>query len=150
MNKEQEKRILSKIKKTKTCWIWNAGLFPNGYGSVSINDHTYKASRVIYRLFYGDFNPKLLVLHKCDNKKCVNPKHLFLGTHKENMKDMTNKGRQARGESCGCSKLKEHQVLEIRKLFKASKFTVMELSRKFNVSHKLIGKIISRKAWKHI
>lgn len=148
MNKEQEKRLWSKVKKTSSCWIWTAGLFPNGYGSISINDKTFKVSRIVYELAFGKFDKKLLVLHKCDNKKCVNPKHLFIGTHKNNMEDMTRKGRQNKGEDRPQSKLKKSQVLFIRKNY--SKYSQQELANKFKVSRRLIHNIINLKAWKHI
>src|SRR3990167_11374075 len=116
MTEKQKKRLFSKIKKDKGCWNWNAGLFQNGYGSISINDKTYKVSRVMYELSFGKIPKGMLVCHRCDNKKCINPKHLFLGTHKENMLDMVKKGRQSKGEDNGRNKLTEKEIKKIRKL----------------------------------
>lgn len=147
MNKKQAERLFSKIEKTEECWNWTARLFSSGYGSISINDKTYKVSRVMYELVFGKIKKGLYVLHKCDNKKCVNPEHLFLGNHKDNMKDMVKKGRQSRGEDSR-SKLTEKQVIEIRKIYK--KFNQQELADRFKVSRRLIHNIIYKKAWKHI
>ncbi len=149
MKPKQIKRLWSKVKKTDSCWVWTAGFFPSGYGSISINDRTYKVSRVVYELAHGKFDKKLYVLHRCDNKKCVNPKHLFLGTHRDNMKDMVKKGRQSRGED-GRNKLTIREVLKIRETFKKAGVTKQYLANRFNVSRKLIANIINRIAWKHI
>lgn len=137
------------MKKTDSCWIWTAGLFPSGYGSISIDDRTYKVSRVVYELAHGKFDKKLSVLHRCDNKKCVNPKHLFLGTHRDNMNDMVKKERQSRGEDSR-SKLTEKQVKKIRSVFKKGTVTKQDIADMFKVSRKLIFNIINRIAWKHI
>ena len=79
----------------RLCWEWQGRIDRYGYGQVRVRGKTGKAHREAYRAFHGDPG-KLLVLHTCDNRKCCNPKHLFLGTHKDNMADMVKKGRHAR------------------------------------------------------
>lgn len=91
-------RFLNKIKKTKSCWIWMGAMTSTGYGNFFIsgrnNDRAHKYS---YRHYIGKIPSGICVLHKCDNRICVNPKHLFLGTHKDNMVDCSQKGRNYKG-----------------------------------------------------
>lgn len=77
---------------TYDCWTWTGSIL-NGYGRLTYKGQTKKAHRVSWELYYGIFNTKLYVCHKCDNTECVNPNHLFLGSPKDNMKDMVAKNR---------------------------------------------------------
>jgi len=86
-------RFLSKIKKQKTgCWEWQAGL-RTGYGIIKVEGKSLGAHRLSWMIYNGDMPEGLYVCHKCDNPKCVNPDHLFIGSHSDNMKDAFNKGR---------------------------------------------------------
>lgn len=89
-------RFFMKIKLTDNCWIWTSKKTPKGYGTFDTKPYskgTIYAHRYSYKYHYGDFDEKLLVCHKCDNPSCVNPKHLFLGTYKDNAIDCFKKGR---------------------------------------------------------
>jgi hypothetical protein len=106
------------------CWDWIGNCFPNGYGQISIGGRSgkkYLGHRVSYELFFGEISGNLLVLHHCDNRRCVQPAHLFLGTHLDNTMDMIRKERQghhapkspARGESHGMHKLTTSKLLKL-------------------------------------
>ncbi len=75
------------------CWNWVGCLTRNGYGQGTYKQKRYSAHRASYSEFIGPIPSKLLVLHKCDNRRCINPEHLFIGTAKENTLDMVKKGR---------------------------------------------------------
>lgn len=75
------------------CWLWQASIRTSGYGAFNIGGKNCYAHRISYEIHVGEISENLHVLHSCDNRKCVNPKHLFLGTHQDNMLDMKNKGR---------------------------------------------------------
>jgi len=135
------------------CWIWTASLNPTGYGQFMLKNRPSLASRVSYELYKTKIPNKMLVCHTCDNRLCVNPDHLFLGTHQDNTNDMMSKGRSKNkvfyGESHGNSKLNNEQVLEIRSLHKTG-LNYKQIASKFNITSENVGYIVLRKAWKHI
>ncbi len=154
-SKTVEERFWSKVDKTDTCWNWTAGKNTGGYGHFWLKGKDAVASRVSWELLNGPIINNLCVLHKCDNKTCVNPDHLFLGTNKENTEDMFKKGRQpkntgAKGEAHYDAKLTKEQVLEIRDLYSKGNTTHRKLSKQFGVNPSQIGKIIRKIYWKHI
>ena len=87
-----EIRFWEKIDKNGKCWEW-LGWKVKGYGRIKVNNIKTLAHRVSWNLHYGDIPKGLYVLHKCDNPPCVNPKHLWLGTQLDNMRDRDKKGR---------------------------------------------------------
>lgn len=99
-NEKTKKRLLSHCKITETgCWQWTGSFFSNGYGQTTYRrNRSCKAPRVSYSIWKDPIPKGLFVLHTCDNPACINPTHLFLGTHEENMLDMKNKGRACKGE----------------------------------------------------
>lgn len=112
-------RFFSKVDKTKDCWVYTGATWKNtGYGSFSIGKKTYRAHRFSYEIFNGAIKKGLFVLHKCDNPSCVNPNHLFLGSHTDNMKDksMKNRCNIPTGVNHWHSKFSESDVEEIKRL----------------------------------
>lgn len=146
-----EKRFWSKVevKDRKECWIWRAGKDIDGYGMFWIKPQNQWAHRVAYEFEFGPFNKKLHVLHKCDNPSCVNPHHLFLGTQQDNIDDMLNKGRSAKGERAHSAKLSGNQVKQIKILIKEG-FSASVIAKKFKVHKSTIKDIKSKRTWLHI
>jgi hypothetical protein len=83
----------SEVDSVTGCWLWTGCKTEFGYGRMRFHGVQQKAHRVAYALFAGDMRPNLLVCHHCDRPACINPKHLFLGTHKDNTQDAVKKGR---------------------------------------------------------
>lgn len=146
-----EIRFWEKVEKTESCWNWIGATDSVGYGNLRISGKTYRSHVLSYLINIGEIPKGLCVLHKCDNRKCVNPDHLFLGTKKDNTADMWQKGRAniAHGERSGRAQLTEREVIEIRKLHNQGKST-RDLASQFNISHSGIWWIVSRKSWKHV
>jgi DNA-binding MarR family transcriptional regulator len=133
-------------KKNDECWDWLAHKNHHGYGVFGVKDKTVLAHRFIFFVFNGSFDEKLLVCHTCDNRSCVNPKHLFLGTNIDNMRNMIERNRSLRGEKAPGSKLKEFQVIEIRERY-ANGETGASLAKEFNVDKSTITLIASGNSW---
>ena len=133
------------------CWAWVAGLNIDGYGVISECVEAYvnrqrRAHCVSWELHNGPIPRGLRVLHKCDNRSCVNPLHLFIGTNGDNSADMVSKERQAKGERVPTAKLTAEQVEIIRRSDDPS----TALGKKFGVSRHHIWSIRSNKYWRHV
>jgi len=138
---EAIKRFWSKVDHSGECWLWTAGKYRDGYGSFW-HHKDYGAHRVSFFLATG--RTPGVVMHTCDNPLCVRPEHLVDGTHGANVQDKVLKGRQAKGEGHGRTKLTAPQVLEIRARAKEG---TTALAKEFKVSPKAVRLIIQRKNW---
>lgn len=129
------------------CWWWTGASTHSGYGVLwdRRRENNVRAPRLSFELFLGEVPDHLCVCHHCDNPACVNPAHLFLGTHIENMRDMRTKGRQASGESNGSAILSNHEAQEIVALRRAGQ-SLAVLSMRFHVSKTRISQICRRSA----
>lgn len=142
------------IRGFNECWLWQGAMSASGYGSFKTGRKVADgAHRIAYALFHRTAPGALHVCHKCDNRKCVNPHHLFLGTRSDNMRDMVRKGRgnsgDKRGENNGRAKLTAAQVAEIKALIMSGE-TNVAISKRFGVTHHLISKIRIGKAWGNV
>ena len=142
-----EKVIVSDIKfcEGTPCWEWQ-GATKMKAGAIGINGKVYNAHRISWIIHNGNIPKKLFVLHKCDNRPCVNPNHLFLGTQKDNVIDMVNKGR--RGERLNPRKLDELEVSEIREIANIGELSYPQIGKMFNVSGSHVCNIVNYKTWK--
>lgn len=131
------------------CWEWVGPRLENGYGKFGQQGLTHRYSWVIHNDSIPD---GLQVLHKCDNRCCVNPDHLFVGTPNDNMQDKIAKGNQVRGEDQGSHKLTEDEVKEIRRRYKRYSHTNGSgaLAKEFNVSLTQIWRVAKSKHWRHV
>lgn len=130
------------------CWQWRASKNRNGYGNFGYKNKTQLAHRVSYQIFIGDIEQDMDILHTCDNPSCVNPFHLFKGTHFDNMRDMVNKGRRksTKGEAAPSSKLTAVQVRYIRRY--AHKKHWRFFTEKFNICQSSFYGIKNGVSWK--
>lgn len=134
------------------CWEWKAqpsqryGSFPVTRNGVSRN---MRPHRVSYEMENGEIPDGMQVLHRCDNPRCVNPRHLFLGTPRENTDDKVAKGRQNKGEKVCTAVINEHIVREIRSRAEAG-MKVFEIARDLDLTHAIVWHVVKRKTWKHV
>lgn len=138
-----ETRFWSRVNKTETCWEWTGFLITDGYGVVWYKRRNTRAHRLSWLLSNGEIPQGLQVCHHCDNRKCVRPTHLFLGTAKENAEDAVSKGRIKKP----LAKLNEESVEKIRALYADSTQTCREIALEFCVSLACVNDILSGRTW---
>ena len=135
---ESFKNKVSTGASDRGCVLWAGAKTAGGYG----NFRSVYAHRIAYELVHGAVPAGKLVLHHCDTRLCVNPKHLFVGTAAENTADMLMKGRGVRGRHVN-AKLNQVQVLEIR----SAKGTQQEIADRYGIKRQTVGMIRRRAAW---
>ena len=128
------------------CHLWVAGRKASGYGTITVARRKVLAHRLSWELANGPIPDGMCVLHRCDNPPCVNPDHLFLGTHADNSRDRNEKGRQARGVKNRHAKLTPDEVRAIR----ADTRRQVDIARAYGVTPQAVHDIIRRKNWRHI
>lgn len=154
-------RFWSKVSvkpSSKECWEWQGCTDSSGYGNFRVPQFgriNIGAHRVSYMLYNGAFPPEGMVIrHKCDNPRCVNPLHLEYGTKKDNAQDALDRGRYPKrdqaGEKNGAAKLNEEKVREIRRLWATPNNSTVKLAKQFNVSHDTISLVVNGKSWRNV
>jgi len=155
--KEEKQKHMFEIFEKNTqrqengCLLWTKKLIKRGYGCTSYDGKNITSHRCSWIIHKGPIPKGMCVLHKCDVPGCVEITHLFLGTPKDNVIDMCQKGRKPirRGELSNFAKLKEEDVIEIKKLLR-EKVTQEEIAKSFNVSRGAISDISLKRNWKHV
>ena len=137
-----EEKFWSRVEKTPDCWWWRGVITRYGYGSMGRQGRPLRAHRVSWELTNGPIPPSMLVCHHCDNRACVRPDHLFLGTNADNSQDMVRKGRQPLGPR----KLTADEVEEARRLL-ATGATKSDVARALGVARGTIVFIAQGKTW---
>src|SRR3990167_2058280 len=146
--KNTVKDFWDKVDKTDSCWLWKVGKNKDGYGRFRFEMKIKVSHRFAWEITFGKIPSGMLVCHKCDNPPCVNPSHLFLGTHKDNAIDKSQKGRgyNRSGENNGMCKLKFTAIKKVRSLYKSGKYRQKELADSFKVGQDYISRIVNYKA----
>lgn len=142
---KQLKNFTCKASKTPLCWNWHAATYPNGYGVFRLGKKLVPAHRAAYLLFKGHIPPHHVVMHTCDNKKCVNPEHLVIGTQQENVNDMIFKGRHRHGETHHNAKFSDAQISEIRRAYAMKEGNTAALAKLFGTDTSYISQVVRRK-----
>jgi hypothetical protein len=163
MNETIKSEFWTRVSKEPSCWRWIGNIISGGYGRMKIDGKHYYAHRTSYEMHIGTIARGLVVCHTCDNRWCVNPAHLWLGTHADNQSDCYRKGRRAkgknngrntkpestrRGTSHGRSKLTEADVRKIRKL--AGTMSQQKIGDLIGTPQTNVSLILRRKAWAHV
>lgn len=145
-------KFWSKVTKGDSCWLWR-GMTKSGYGAIDarrISGVFFYAHRVSWEIHFGPVPEGLHVLHTCDTPLCVNPKHLFLGTQRDNNNDKVAKGRQAKGEIFPYARLTERDVKHVRIQYAGGGITMQKLADELDTDTGHISMIVNRKMWKHV
>lgn len=153
-------RFLTKIHVTPGCWEWTAGRATNGYGmlTVKVNGRWGHglAHRISYQIFVSTALDSQVVMHTCDNRGCVRPDHLRLGTQSDNIRDMDMKGRRnlekaiTRGTSHYNARITDDDVRDIRKRYTGKYGNATALAKEYGMTSQNIRTIGLRLGWRHV
>jgi hypothetical protein len=145
-----EERFWAKVHKNSGCWEWTAALSTGGYGRLGVNGQSLAAHRLAWQFTIGPVPEGLCVLHRCDNRRCVRPGHLYLGTYRDNARDREMRGRShdRSGMHNGRARFTEDQVREIRRL--AETMPQYEVANRFDTTQARVSEMVRRTTWAHV
>lgn len=149
-------RTRHKKNEDSGCWEYTGYIHDTGYGEVSIQQESRRTHRLAYETWVGEIPPDAWVLHKCHNKKCINPDHLYVGDVRDNVQDAMDEGSfwhdgmLKSGEENRHSKLTEKDVSEIRRLYEETEISQRELSERFDCSIGNINRVLNGITWQHV
>ncbi len=141
------------------CWEWTGTTYKNGYGQLKVSNKNARAHRLMWALVNGPIPAGLFVCHHCDNRRCLRPDHLFIGTVRDNAVDMTRKGRgyyqrhperARRGIDNNKTKLTEAAVRDIRRAYQPGTVTLKDLGAQHGMHWSTIHRIVRGVTWKHL
>jgi hypothetical protein len=151
-----EDRFWSYVAKSGDCWEWVGTRRPEGYGLFWNGERQVRAHRFAWELVNGPIPAGLSLCHSCDNPPCVRPDHLFVGTQRQNLEDMTRKGRrrsrppvrEQNGSANAMAKLTEEQVAHIKGMAAAGHYHD-DIAARFGVTRANVS-YVTRKTWRHV
>jgi hypothetical protein len=146
-------RFWSKVVRSDGCWNWSAAHSRDGYGAFLVGGMARRAHRLAYEDAHGPIPPGLSVLHRCDNRTCVRPSHLYVGTAGDNARDAVSRGRMTapviQGPDRAHSKLSPALVRDIRRRWVGGE-AASALAREVGVSSSLVRRVVRREIWKAV
>lgn len=150
-------RLLGRVKSFDGCWEWDRPAASNGYAQICVRNKTCMPHIESFKIHKGPVPRGMVVMHTCDNRLCINPEHLVLGTQSLNVADKVAKGRQAKGSGHGVAKLTEEAAAYILEQYAAARVTgqtvpgtVPGLAKRFGVSEFAIRRITRGDGWRHV
>jgi hypothetical protein len=136
--------IWDRVNRGDGCWVWRGCTAKNGYGMARVSGRTQYAHRVAWEVTNGSIPEGLYICHKCDNRLCVRPDHLFLGSHADNMRDMASKGRSQHGEGHYNVKLSDETVRAIRQFVRShGRGAQAAMAQQHGVARAYVSKLVN-------
>ena len=150
-----QRRFFAKVAQGETCQLWVGSFSPQGYGKFKLDGIAFDAHVVSWRIANGGIPVPvgMCVMHSCNNRRCVNPSHLSIGSEKENMQHaaLCHRIKTRRGEHCANAVLTEEIVRQVRGQKKANPATgVRKIAKRLGVSYDAIRRVIEGRTWKHV
>ena len=134
------------VRKAGGCWQWTGALSKTGYGVINIQNRTVKAHRFSWEIHRGEIPSGLVICHRCDNRRCVRPDHLFMGTVADNNRDGYRKGRIKKRMT---AKLTDVIVRRLR-LIPCTMARCRQLAARYGTHPNIIYRAMTRRTWRHV